>query len=58
MRDMFIIGIDNAVKDGDLEGLLEQAEYFSEEDYPEHIGFHHYMYLWDAIELLKENIGE
>ena len=53
MRDIFTIGVDNAVRDGDLEGLLEQAEYFSEHDYPEHIGFHHYMYLWEAIELLR-----
>jgi hypothetical protein len=52
-RDTFIIGVDNAVKDNDLDALYEYAENFDENDYPEEIGYHHHNYIWEAIELLK-----
>ena len=52
-RDTFIIGVDNAVKDNDLDTLYEYAENFNENDYPEEIGYHHHNYIWEAIEFLK-----
>ena len=52
-RDLFIIGVDNAVKDNDLDTLYEYAENFDENDYPEEVGYHHHNYIWEAIETLK-----
>jgi hypothetical protein len=53
-RDTFIIGVDNAVKDNDLEALYEYAKNFDENDYPEEVAHQHLSYIWKAIISLEK----
>jgi len=55
MRDIIMISVDNAVKDGDLEALysnIENLDFFSE-FYPDDVAQQHYEYILEAIKYLE-----